>query len=304
MNPPAGSLSVRANSRMRPFAVTREGGLGLTYEATRSSGLQLTSRGVRLPSAAASTELGRLLAAQLPLREECVLSHTTAARLHGLPLPLALERDLRVHVTMPRELPRPRRRDIVTHHARLLPEQWQTVGDLRLTTVARTYVDMAGALTFDSLVALGDVALRAHRVTEEELLAMALWRRRYPGRTRAVLAIDWLDAKAESPQESRLRVLLRQAGLPRPAVNQEIRDDRGRFLARGDLVFREARVIVEYDGEVHAPMPQRAKDAARRARLREAGWIVVEIVGEDMAVPSRVIDRVRNALRDEMNRRA
>ena len=45
-------------------------------------------------------------------------------------------------------------------------------------------------------------------------------------------------------------------------------------------------------------MAQRAKDAARRAVLREHGWIVVEIVGEDMRYPARVVDRVRRALAD------
>jgi very-short-patch-repair endonuclease len=45
-------------------------------------------------------------------------------------------------------------------------------------------------------------------------------------------------------------------------------------------------------------MQQRAKDAARRAVLRQHGWIVVEIVGEDMRYPARVVGRVRDALRD------
>ena len=91
-------------------------------------------------------------------------------------------------------------------------------------------------------------------------------------------------------------MLLRRAGLPRPEVNGQITDEWGNFLAEGDLVFRRERVIVEYDGDVHAPMRQRAKDAARRAMLQEHGWIVIEIVGPDMYYPERVVARVRAAL--------
>ncbi len=169
---------------------------------------------------------------------------------------------------------------------------------LRLTTPERTYVDMASMLSFDDLVAVGDAVLRLHHRDPHRLLEVAERRLRYPGRHRARAAVSWLDARAESPRESLLRVLLRRARLPVPEVNGEIRDARGRFVARGDLVFRAQRVVVEYDGEVHAPMAQRARDADRRARLRAAGWIVVEVVGTDMRSPELVIARVRSALRD------
>lgn len=172
------------------------------------------------------------------------------------------------------------------------------IGAFRVTTPERTYVDMASLLGFDDQVAVGDVVLRDHAVSPEGLLAVARARLRYPGRSRAVSAVAWLDGKAASPRESHLRVLLRRAGLPRPEVNGVITDEWGGFLAEGDLVFRRERVIVEYDGDVHAPMRQRAKDAARRALLRQHGWIVVEVVGDDMHYPARVIARVREALRD------
>ena len=142
------------------------------------------------------------------------------------------------------------------------------------------------------------MVLRRGLSSPADLLAVAMARATYPGRRRAVLAIAWLDPAAASPRESHLRVLLRRGRLPRPEVNAVITDEHGGFLAVGDLVFRRERVIVEYDGEVHAPMPQRAKDAARRALLREHGWIVVEIVGEDMRYPHRVLARVRSALAD------
>lgn len=284
-----------------PFLVTKLGAGDLTHAETRHARFMLTSRGVRLPARAEGV-FARWAAAHLPLRPESVLSHTTAARLLGLPLPMALEAQLMSHVTTPREIPRPRRRDIVTHHAQLPDEDVMTMRGLRVTTPERTFVDMASLISFAHLVALGDAVLRLHHREPQRLVEVAERRLRYPGRSRARAAVNWLDARAESPRESLLRVMLRRAGLPRPVVNGVIHDERGHFVARGDLVFREERVVVEYDGEVHAPMDQRARDADRRARLRAAGWIVVEIVGTDMHQPDRVIARVRSALADGRSR--
>jgi very-short-patch-repair endonuclease len=282
----------------RAFLVDRDGTPDLTHAQTLSGRFVLTSRGVRQPAEQSDMDRARWEAAQLPLRPETVLSHTSAARLHGLPVPRRVLDATRVHVTTPREVPRPRRRDIVTHHASLPSSDVCVVEGLRVTSPARTYVDMASLLAFDELVALGDVVLRRHPSSRDELLAVAVARATYPGRRRAVSAIGWLDPAAASPRESHLRVLLRRGRLPRPEVNGVIRDADGGFLAVGDLVFRRERVIVEYDGDVHASMQQRAKDAARRAVLREHGWIIVEIVGEDMRYPHRVLTRVRSALAD------
>lgn len=281
-----------------PHHATRAGLPGLTYEQLRSQAFIATSRGVRLPASVAQSPRAQWAAALLLLSPDSVLSHISAAQALGLPLPWHLQQSSEIHVSTPRDVPRPRRRDITTHHTDLTPAERGSLGGMRITSPARTYVDMAALLGHASLVALGDVVLRDHCVSQDDLRALALRRGRYPGRGRALRAIDWLDPGAESPRESHLRVLLRQARLPRPEVNGVIVSGTGEFLARGDLVFRRERVIVEYDGEVHAPMEQRAKDAARRARLREHGWIVVEIVGEDMHHHGRVIARVRSALRD------
>ncbi len=168
--------------------------------------------------------------------------------------------------------------------------------EFRITSPARTYVDMASLLHLDELVALGDVVLRRFALDPTDLQQISGSRARYPGRRLALRAVPFLDPGAASPRESHLRVLVWKAGLPHPEVNGRICDEHGGFLAEGDLVFRAQRVIVEYDGEVHATMAQRAKDAARRALLRQHGWIVVEIVGEDMHYPHRVIARIRAAL--------
>lgn len=289
-------------SHAHPFLVTHRGAGALTHAQTRHRRYLLTSRGVRLPVAESDEAAARWLAAHLPLHEGIVLSHPTAAQLLALPLPRFLE-DLPVaHVTTPREASRPRRRDLTSHHAQLPAEDVVSLWGLPVTSPARTFVDMASMLSHPELVALGDAVMRDYSVSRDTLLQVARRRLRYPGRGKAIAAVAWLDPGAESPRESHLRVLLRSARLPRPEVNGVILDPSGRFVARGDLVFRRERVVVEYDGEIHASMEARAHDADRRARLRAAGWIVVEIVGADMHDPARVIDRVRCALVDGRSR--
>ena len=286
------------------FTVTAQGSIDLSRHQARHSRFLLTSRGVRADAAIIEDEgwsyfenpTLRWRAAQLPLDTGVVLSHATAAAILELPLPVWVADQRVIHVTAPRTGNRPRRRDIRTHHASLLATECTDIEGFRVTSPARTYADVAYCLKAPELVAFGDAMMRRYGTTQRELLATILRRKRYPGRLKARQCVDLLDPRAESPKESELRIMLRDAGLPAPSVNPDILDDHGQFLARGDLAFEECRVLVEYDGAHHAQMRQRAHDASRRAVLREHGWIVVEIVGEDMRYPSRVISRVRTAL--------
>ncbi len=56
---------------------------------------------------------------------------------------------------------------------------------------------------------------------------------------------------AESAMETRLRWLLLRSGQPRPQVQVELRDSGGAFVARADLYYPAARLIVEFDGANH-----------------------------------------------------
>ncbi len=286
------------------FLVTADGGAGWTPDEVRHPRFLLTSRGVRADATLVEDEgwsytekpVTRWRAAQLPLGDEVVLSHATAAAILELPLPVWLADQNVIHVTAPKTSNRPRRRDICTHYAVLRVDECNEIDGFRVTTPARTYTDVAFRLSIPELVAFGDAMMRKYGTSQRELLATILRRQRYPGRLKARQCVDLLDPRAESPKESELRIMLRGAGLPAPSINPDILDRHGQFLARGDIAFEEYQVLVEYDGAYHAAMRQRAHDASRRALLRENGWIVVEIVGEDMKHPGRVIARVRKAL--------
>ncbi|WP_432503695.1 DUF559 domain-containing protein [Kineococcus arenarius] len=108
-------------------------------------------------------------------------------------------------------------------------------------------------------------------------------------------AATMCDPRAESPQESRVRVLCRDAGLDVvPAV--EVRDAAGRFVARVDLALEEFRVAVEYDGAWHALREELERDRRRLRALRDAGWEVVHVTAETLREPGAVVDAVRRAV--------
>ena len=104
------------------------------------------------------------------------------------------------------------------------------------------------------------------------------------------------DGLAESPQETRLRLLLHRSGLPAPVAQHVVRDDAGRFVARVDFAWPGLRVALEYDGLWHAEDGQFAKDRERLNRLREAGWVVVFVTAADLHRPERLLRRIAEAL--------
>jgi very-short-patch-repair endonuclease len=103
-----------------------------------------------------------------------------------------------------------------------------------------------------------------------------------------------VDARAESAPESRVRVALALAGLE-PVPQHEVRVD-GRFIARVDLAWPEARLALEYEGAYHFEGIQIVRDDARFERLIAAGWRVIRLSAADLRDLDGVVARVREAL--------
>ena len=119
------------------------------------------------------------------------------------------------------------------------------------------------------------------------------------GKRRAVAALPLVRPGAESRPETLLRLRLAEASLPEPEVNGVLRDGVGRFVARCDLVYREWRVVVEYDGDQHrTSRAQFERDVRRLEELAALGWRVVRVLSRDLfATPDATVLRVRTALR-------
>jgi len=176
----------------------------------------------------------------------------------------------------------------------LEPDDVRTVGKSRCTTGLRTALDLARFETLPESVVALDVLLSRGIAFQKELreVTAELSGR---GARRARQAVELADPRAESQPESRLRVGLALAGLP--AVAQYVvKAEDGRFIARVDLAFPEAKVAVEYDGAWHATTAQLRKDRRRLNELVRAGWLVLHVTAADMYDLPRVVQSVRELL--------
>ena len=105
--------------------------------------------------------------------------------------------------------------------------------------------------------------------------------------------LSLVDPGSESPRETWLRLLLIDAGLPRPTTQIKVADDG--WVARLDMGWTDLKVAVEYDGgQHHTDRRQYLRDIRRMERLHRLGWIVIRVVAEDH--PDDVVRRVCQAL--------
>ncbi|HET7466983.1 MAG TPA: DUF559 domain-containing protein, partial [Candidatus Dormibacteraeota bacterium] len=140
-----------------------------------------------------------------------------------------------------------------------------------------------------------DTALHRRIVSKGQLQA---WIESHPGfRGIGVLrrALELADHRAESPMETRLRLLFIVAGLPRPSLQVSLYDGRGLFLARPDLYYPIHRLAIEYDGATHRH--NLAADNRRQNRLLEAGYRLLRFTAADvLTTPAATVEIVRRAL--------
>ncbi|WP_083450410.1 endonuclease domain-containing protein [Luteipulveratus mongoliensis] len=214
-----------------------------------------------------------------------MFSHVTAARLMDLPLPRRLENDDRpIDVITPAHESQIRRAGLVGHRGSEL-RTLVTVRELPVASSADVWLDLANDLTIDELVVLGDAVVGSDSDKLTELKDLVRRSRGIRGVVKAREALELIRVGSRSPRESMVRMLLTRGGLPMPELNVDIHDAGGGWIAQVDFVWREQRVIVEYDGEVHAEPEQRKKDAHRRRQLAAEGWTVVVLTSAD--IPAR-----------------
>ena len=187
---------------------------------------------------------------------------------------------------------------IIAHSYHLDADEIRRIRGMRATTPARTAFDIGRSRPPDQAIPILDALLNATGVKTADVVAIADRHQGIRGvrRLRATLAL--VDGGAESPQESRVRVLLVGAGLPQPETQIEFFDQYGSVRVRVDMGWREWKVAVEYDGVQHwSDRRQRSWDIDRIALLEAAGWTVVRVSAEMLSRPNVVIARVRAKLR-------
>ena len=163
------------------------------------------------------------------------------------------------------------------------------------TNILRTIADVSGRTSLTEAVVIVDAALHGRRVELHQLRHWTESHSHHPGvrRVRRIAALA--EPAAESPMESRLRMLLVLAGLPRPDAQVAIHDDKGRFVGRPDLYYKTPHLGIEYDGAIHRT--SLADDNRRQNLLLSAGVRLLRFTAVDvMQRPETVVTQVRAML--------
>lgn len=268
---------------------------GVSPRRLRHEGLYVPTRGVRAsaPPTCVEERAAQLRAALPP---DAAFSHVTAARLLGLWLPSRWTPTELVHVSRSAARPKIRRRGIVSHSVSGRRQVVKRQG-MRVIAPADTWADLVGALDVDDLIVLADSTLR-HRdaMTTLEELERALARVR-GGRSKGQAALRLARPNSGSPMETRVRLVAMRAGLPEPELNGKVYVD-GEYAGAFDLVWRDERVIVEYDGDQHrTDRDQWLRDRRRLRLVMEDGWKVVVLTADDvLRHPEETVRRLVAAL--------
>ena len=239
------------------------------------------------------TREGRWMAAVLACGAGAVLSHQSAAALHGL-RPYG---GVKIDVTVPTRSTRRQPGVRVHRSTTLTPADVTVVNNIPCTSVARTSLDLAEVIDRRQLERAFDEAeiieVFGLRPLEDQL-------RRNPTRpgarvVRAVLDEHYIGTTAtRSELEERFLRLVREAGLPQPEVNAWVVLPDGGPAIRGDFVWREERIIVETDGhKTHGTRQSFENDRRRDQRASAARWRPVRTTWRQLErAPGEVVETV------------
>jgi hypothetical protein len=248
-------------------------------------------RNVYAQNGVALTALDRAHAAWLwSGRKATLAGHSAAALLGSKWIPA----DAPVELARVR---RPAARGIQVHSGGIRDDEICEVDGINCTTAARTAYDLARRLPLATGVIRVDALVNATRVTVHQVDSVA---QRYSG-ARGIRqlreTLDLVDGGAESPQETRLRLLLVQSGIPRPVTQIVVTNGRAK-PRRVDMGWPEFKVGAEYDGEQHWTNPNDyAEDIERLEFLAVMGWVIVRASARHLRYRRGVVvQRVRDAL--------
>jgi hypothetical protein len=243
---------------------------------------------VYLPRDAELTAVLRAKACWLRSRRRGVLAGFSASALHGSKW---IDPALPAAIIDTNRRPTP---GVRVWEAHIEADEIAVVDHMRLTTPARTALDLAGRHPTDVAVASIDALVQA---TDLKMADVELLVDRYRGRRgmkAARVALELVDGGAQSPKETWLRLLLVRAGFPRPQTQIAVRNEWGWAEAYLDMGWEDLKVAVEYDGDQHrSSRYQYVKDIRRLEMLGRYGWIVVRVIAEDH--PDDVMRRVCEA---------
>jgi len=235
-------------------------------------------------------------AAALMLPHDGAIGGLSAVHLWGAemvnasaPVTLLLPREVRMR-------PHPRLRIV---RSSLPPEDITRLGSLPVTTPPRTAFDVGRWLPRVEAVVAVDALLGQRVLTLPKLVDYTAGRSRWRGGPRLREVLTLVEPLSESPMESRLRLLIIDAGLPRPVAQHDILAAGGRLIGRADLAYPQWRIAIEYEGDHHRERARFRQDVHRLNALRAAGWLVLRFTADDvLRHPERTARQVALAVEE------
>ena len=252
-------------------------------------------RDVYVPKQQAVSLLDRTVAAWLWSRRRAIIAGAAASDLHWARW---VDDDAPIELVWSNGRPPP---GVTVRNEAIAADEITTLRGLPVTNLARTAFDLGRHLPRGQALARLDALMRATPFSTEDVLVLA---KRYRGarglqRLREVLPL--VDGGAASPKETWLRLLLIDAGFPKPTTQLPVADELG-LIGLLDMGWEGIKVAAEYDGDQHrSDRKQYAKDRRRLRRLAAIGWIHIGVIAEDR--PDDVVARVDEAFKRRGHRR-
>src|SRR6266508_4822251 len=270
-----------------PFTIHDARRAGLTRWQLESLAWTRLGPSTYVSSALRDEPMHRLAAVIHRLPRGAAFSRLTAAWLHGM----AVAPCDPVEATVPQDAGVSARAGVALRRSGFAKGDVVQVRGMPATSIVRTLGEVCGRLGLVEAVILADSAMHDRRVKLAQLTSWADANAGRRGIKKLRQVLQHVEPAAESPMESRLRMLLVLAGLPRPKVQVSIHDRWGRFVGRPDLYYPEHRLGIEYDGDVHRNTL--AEDNRRQNRLLNTGVHLLRFTaGDVLGNPESVVSQV------------
>ncbi|PQM50200.1 hypothetical protein [Mycolicibacter virginiensis] len=183
----------------------------------------------------------------------------------------------------------------------ILDGESQHLAGVVATTPERTAFDLGRRGPLRQAVARLDALANATHFKIDDVARLASRHRHTRGLRQLEAALYLVDAGAQSPKETWLRLLLSDAGFPRPQTQIPVLGPDGYPKYFLDMGWEDVTLAVEYDGDQHrTSRSQFVKDVERLEYIRQAGWTHVTVLAEHRGYD--VVRRVREAW-DALKRR-
>lgn len=250
-------------------------------------------RNIYIPRGQKVTPAQRAHAAWLWSRRQATVAGVSAAAMHGAKW---------IDSHLPAELNQAsqhKSKGIVLHNDTLSADEIAIVRGIVVTTAARTAFDLGRRYGRTLAVIRVDALLQATALELADIDTLIDRHRGARGIVQLRGVVRLADAGAESPQETRTRLVLTDAGLRPQRTQIDVYNRFGDHVHRIDMGWPEWKVGVEYDGEQHWSNPAiRAKDIDQQAELEELGWRTIRVSDQILRYrPHTVVQRTRSALR-------